>query len=74
MEFQSVVYAVKGRRALITLNRPERMNAIDRHMPGEIARAATLANEVIDVRVIVLTGAGAGFCGGMVWSISPSVG
>ena len=64
MEFHSVAYVVEGRRALITLNRPERMNAIDRHMPGEIARAVAMANEDNDVHVIVLTGAGAGFCGG----------
>ncbi len=64
MDFHSVAYAVEGRRALITLNRPERMNAIDRHMPGEIARAVAMANEDNDVHVIVITGAGKGFCGG----------
>ena len=64
MDFKSLIYEVRGRRALITLNRPDRMNAIDRHMPGEIAAAVALANEDNDVHVIVLTGAGKGFCGG----------
>ncbi|HWA63448.1 MAG TPA: crotonase/enoyl-CoA hydratase family protein [Caulobacteraceae bacterium] len=64
MEFRSIAYEVKGRRALITLNRPERMNAIDRHMPREIADAVAMANEDNAVHVIVLTGAGKGFCGG----------
>jgi enoyl-CoA hydratase len=64
MDFHSLTYAVSGRRATITLNRPERMNAIDRHMPREIADAVALANEDNDVHVIVLTGAGKGFCGG----------
>src|SRR5438128_771594 len=64
MEFKSITYEVRGRRALITLNRPQRMNAIDRHMPREIADAVAAANEDNAVHVIVLTGAGKGFCGG----------
>ena len=32
----SVTYEVDGRVATITLNRPDRLNAIDEHMPGEI--------------------------------------
>jgi len=64
MDFQSIAYSVNGRRATITLNRPERMNAIDHHMPREIAEAVALANDDNDVHVIVLTGAGKGFCGG----------
>src|SRR5580693_7082469 len=64
MEFHSIAYGVHGRRATITLNRPERMNAIDHHMPREIAEAVALANDDNDVHVIVLTGAGKGFCGG----------
>jgi enoyl-CoA hydratase len=64
MTYHSIAYETRGRRALITLNRPERMNAIDRHMPGEIAAAVARANEDNDVHVIVLTGAGKGFCGG----------
>jgi enoyl-CoA hydratase len=63
-EFRSIAYSVAGRRATITLNRPERMNAIDRYMPREIADAVAMANENNDVHVIVLTGAGKGFCGG----------
>jgi len=64
MEFRSIAYEKVGRRALITLNRPERMNAIDRRMPREIADAVALANEDNDVHLIILTGAGKGFCGG----------
>jgi len=64
MEFRSIAYEKRGRRALVTLNRPERMNAIDRSMPREIAEAVATANEDDDVHLIILTGAGKGFCGG----------
>jgi len=64
MNFKSIDYNVSGRRATITLNRPARMNAIDRMMPREISDAVALANEDNGVHAIVLTGAGKGFCAG----------
>jgi len=64
MDYRSIAYAVDGRIATITLNRPHRMNAIDGAMPREIAAAVQRANADDDVHVIVLTGAGEGFCGG----------
>ncbi|MBS0412040.1 MAG: crotonase/enoyl-CoA hydratase family protein [Proteobacteria bacterium] len=64
MDFRSIAYAVDGRIATITLNRPHRMNAIDGAMPREIAAAVQRANADDAVHVIVLTGAGEGFCGG----------
>ncbi len=39
MTYRTLAYAVAGRVATITLNRPERMNAISLEMPGEIAAA-----------------------------------
>lgn len=64
MEFQSITYDVEGRIATITLNRPDRLNAIDMHMPAEIRRAVEAANGDRSVHVIVLTGAGRSFCSG----------
>ena len=64
MDYRSIAYAVDGRIATITLNRPHRMNAIDGAMPREIAAAVQRANADDDVHVTVLTGAGDGFCGG----------
>ena len=64
MTYQSLIYAVAGRVATITLNRPERMNAINLAMPAEIADAVDRANRDDAVHVIVLTGAGDGFCSG----------
>jgi enoyl-CoA hydratase len=62
--YRSILYAVEGRIATITLNRPSRMNAISLDMPGEIAAAVDAANRDDSVHVIVLTGAGDGFCSG----------
>jgi len=67
MTYQTLDYAVDGRVATITLNRPQRMNAINLEMPGEIASAVDRANRDDAAHVIVLTGAGDGFCGGAAW-------
>lgn len=56
--------AVRGRIATITLNRPERLNAIDDRMPGEIEAAVQRANDDARVHAIVLQGAGDAFCAG----------
>ncbi len=52
------------RVARLLLNRPERLNAIDEAMPGEIRAAVDWANSQDAVHVIVVEGAGKGFCGG----------
>lgn len=61
---RSVLYNVSGRLATITLNRPSRLNAIDRFMPGEIALAVQEANRDDKVHCIVVTAAGKSFCSG----------
>ena len=62
--FRTVTYAVEGRVATITLNRPDRLNAIGAGMPGELRQAVEQADTDRDVHVIVLTGAGRAFCAG----------
>jgi enoyl-CoA hydratase len=64
MRYTTLRYAVAGRIARITLNRPRRLNAINRRMPGEIRRAVEAANADDRVHVIVLAGAGRAFCAG----------
>jgi enoyl-CoA hydratase len=64
MNFGTVLYEVEDRVAMITLNRPERFNAISETMPEDIAKAFGYANDDDSVHVVVLTGAGRGFCGG----------
>jgi enoyl-CoA hydratase len=62
--FSTLSYAVRDDKAYLTLNRPERLNAIDDVMPGEIRAAVELANDDDGVRVIVVAGAGRAFCAG----------
>jgi enoyl-CoA hydratase len=61
-DFNSLRYETSARKAHITLNRPERLNAIDAVMPSEIRRAVDLANADRDVHVIVVGGEGRAFC------------
>jgi enoyl-CoA hydratase len=64
MEYETLLYDVSDRVATLTLNRPERFNAIERMMPREIRAAVEAAERDPDVHVIVVKGAGPGFCGG----------
>ena len=60
----SLRYEARDRKAYITLDRPERLNAIDASMPSEIRRAVERANDDPEVHVIVLRGEGRSFCSG----------
>ena len=51
-------------RATITLNRPARMNAIDHRLPTALREAVENCQRDDAVKVVVLRGAGRGFCGG----------
>jgi len=64
MTFHTLRYETEGRIARITLDRPERLNAISDDMPGEIGRAVNTANTDDAIHVIVLQGAGRAFCAG----------
>lgn len=64
MEFETITYAKQDGIAIITLNRPERMNAFNDTMISEWARVLDDARVDAEVRVVVLTGAGRGFCAG----------
>ena len=59
-----VPVARDGPIARLTLNRPERRNALDPELAGALASAIEAASGDPDVRVIVLTGAGSAFCAG----------
>ena len=54
-----------GHIAVVTLNRPERLNAITTTMLDELSKALIELDDAADVRAIVITGAGRGFCAGL---------
>jgi enoyl-CoA hydratase len=63
-QFETVNYEVRDRKAYLTLNRPERLNAITHQMARDIRSAVEQANADTDVHVIVVQGAGRAFCSG----------
>ncbi|MEZ6081409.1 MAG: enoyl-CoA hydratase-related protein [Pirellulaceae bacterium] len=64
MTYSTLIYEVDQWVATITLNRPERMNAITPELEAELLDAMKTAEASDLVRVIVLTGAGRAFCAG----------
>jgi enoyl-CoA hydratase/carnithine racemase len=64
MEFQEILYEVEDHVLTITLNRPERLNAFTPTMGAELIQALDLADADDDVRAVIVTGAGRGFCAG----------
>ena len=64
MEYSQILYETKGPVALITLNRPEKLNAWTPTMCEEQAQAIERANKDKSVGAIIMTGAGRGFCAG----------
>ncbi len=64
MAYQDILYEVDGPIATITLNRPDKLNAYTAVMGVELADAFRTADADDTVRVIVVTGAGRGFCAG----------
>ena len=64
MNLETIRYEVDGRLARIELNRPDRLNAINREMPRELRRAVEEANRDDRVHAIILSGAGRAFCAG----------
>lgn len=55
----------EGAIAVLTLNRPRRMNALDKELRGALGRAFRELEADPSVRVAILTGAGRAFCAGM---------
>jgi enoyl-CoA hydratase/carnithine racemase len=64
LNYGSILYDVDGPVATITLNRPEKMNAISRELENDVADALARADADPAVRAVVLTGAGRAFCSG----------
>jgi enoyl-CoA hydratase/carnithine racemase len=73
MPGQETLYQVADRVATITLNRPDKLNAWTAVMEQEVRAAVEEAERDHNARVIVLTGAGRGFCAGADISLLSSV-
>ena len=62
--FRKILYSLEEGIARITLNRPEKRNALDAALVGELLRAAGDSAADENVRVVVIGGAGQDFCSG----------
>ncbi|EJL87461.1 enoyl-CoA hydratase/carnithine racemase [Polaromonas sp. CF318] len=60
----AVLYATQGAVAVVTLNRPQALNSFTRQMHRELWAALDRAEADTQVRALVVTGAGRGFCAG----------
>jgi enoyl-CoA hydratase/carnithine racemase len=63
-DYETLLYAVDGPVATVTLNRPERLNTIVPPMPDEVEDAVARATRDALVKVLVVRGAGRAFCAG----------
>lgn len=64
MELTQIKYEVKEQVALVTLNRPQQLNAFTPVMREELKQVMTMADQDDGVRAVVVTGAGRAFCAG----------
>lgn len=62
MDYQAITLVIRNDVATLTLNRPDVMNALNTQMRAEITHAVRAAES--EARVLVMTGAGQGFCSG----------
>ena len=63
-DYQQIIYSVEERVATITLNRPDQLNAFTGTMMREMIDAFDRIDADDDVRAVIVTGAGRGFCAG----------
>ena len=64
MDYTQIIYEVADHIATVTLNRPEQLNAFTNTMMRELLDAFDRIDADDDVRVVIVTGAGRGFCAG----------
>jgi len=65
MDYKTITVKKDGAIGLLTLNRPERLNAINFPMRDELKDFFTACCDDLETRVLVMTGAGRGFCSGL---------
>ena len=63
-DYETITLERRGHVTVLTLNRPDRLNAINRDMMRELPAAVAMLKADDEVRALVVTGAGRGFCAG----------
>ena len=64
MNFEHILFSIEAGVALLSLNRPDQLNSFNAQMHGEVKEALKQIRQNLDVRVLLLTGEGRGFCAG----------
>ncbi|MHC8308737.1 2-(1,2-epoxy-1,2-dihydrophenyl)acetyl-CoA isomerase PaaG [Pseudomonas sp. GT1P32] len=64
MNFEYILFSIEAGVALLSLNRPDQLNSFNSQMHGEVKEALKQVRQNPDVRVLLLTGEGRGFCAG----------
>src|SRR5690242_10462482 len=64
MPYEAILFERREHVAILTLNRPERYNAINAGLRSDVTAAVKEAHHDDEVRVLIVTGAGKGFCSG----------
>ena len=64
MHFENLIYEKDGHIAKVTLNRPQKLNALNRNLLYDLRKALREVEDDDEVRVVVLKGAGRAFCAG----------
>ena len=64
VSYQDIIFEKSGQIGIITLNRPDRLNAFTWTMGNEMREALAAVDEDPELRVTIITGAGRGFCAG----------
>ena len=63
-QFETLIVEVEGRIARVTMNRPEKLNALSRQLMSEIVELGAWLKHREDIRVMIFSGAGRSFCAG----------
>jgi 2-(1,2-epoxy-1,2-dihydrophenyl)acetyl-CoA isomerase len=64
MEYKNIIFKIQDNVAVLTLNRPEALNSLNTAIMDDMRDAFKLASEEKDIKALVITGAGKGFCAG----------
>ena len=70
MAYQTILFEKRDGIGYITLNRPEKLNAISRDMLADLRHVLTAIEKDQEIRVVILTGAGRAFSAGLIFLVA----